>query len=84
MFISEFLALVEKAKVVEGPQVEGPSRSKPKYGDKMERYYRPQSYRSGGPSSHLQSGAKCYKCGGSYVVKFCPLPIPNVTCDKCH
>ena len=93
MSIRDFPALVEKAKVVESlksssklakPQVGGPSRSTPKYEDKKKPYSRPQSFRSGGPTSQLLPNVKCFRCGGEHIVKFCPHPVPNVTCDRCH
>ena len=93
MSIRDFPALVEKAKVVESlksssriskPQVGGPSRSTPKYEDKKKPYSRPQSFRSGGPTSQLLPNVKCFRCGGEHIVKFCPHLVPNVTCVRCH
>ena len=93
MSIRDFPVLVEKAKVVESlksssrlskPQVGGPSRSTPKYEDKKKPYSRPQSFRSGGPTSQLLPNVKCFRCGGEHIVKFCPHPVPNITCVRCH
>jgi len=93
MSIRDFPALVEKAKLVESlkssrrlakPQVRGPSRSTPKYEDKKKPYSKPQSFRSGGPTSQLLSNVKFFRCGGEHIVKFCPHPVTNITCDRCH
>jgi len=93
MSIRDFLALVEKAKVVESlksssrlakPQVGGPSRSTPKYEDKKKPYSRSQYFRSGGPTSQLLLNVKCFRCGGKHIVKFFPHSVSNVTCDRCH
>ena len=60
MSIRDFLALVEKAKVVESlksssklakHQVGGPSKSMPKYEDRKKPYFRPQFYSSGRTNS---------------------------------
>ncbi|XP_068487134.1 uncharacterized protein [Phaseolus vulgaris] len=89
----DFPALVEKAKVVESlknssrlalPQEGGPSKSMPKYEDRKKPYFRPQSYSSGRPSSQSPPSFRCFRCGGPHVVRFCPHPVPNVTCGRCH
>jgi len=79
MSIRDFLALVEKAKVVESlkstsrlpkPQVRGPSKSMPKYEDRKKPYLRPQSYSSGRPSSQSPPSFKCYDVVGHMLLDF--------------
>jgi len=60
MSIKEIPALVEKAKIMKSPKsssrvvkpqiVGGPSRSEPIYENKNKSYYRPQFFRSEGPT----------------------------------
>jgi len=92
MSVRDFPTLVEKAKIVESlkissrlakPQVQGPSKSMPKYEDRKKPYFRPQSYSSGRPSSQSPSIFRCFICGWPHV-RFFPHPVSNVTCDKCH
>ena len=92
--IREFPALVEKAKVVENlknsgkvvkPQtVGGPSKSRLRYEDRNKPYSKPQSFSGGGSNPQLPPNVKCFMCGGPHMIKFCPYPTPNVTCDICH
>ena len=92
--IREFPALGEKAKVVESlknsskvakPQmIGGPSKSRPRYEDKKRPYSRPQSFSSGGFNPQLPPNVKCIRCGGPHMIRFCPYPTSNVTCDRCH
>ena len=51
------------------PQVGGPSKS---------------LHSSGRPSSQSPPSFRCFRCGGPHVVRFCPHPVSNVTCDRCH
>ncbi|XP_068504045.1 uncharacterized protein [Phaseolus vulgaris] len=93
MSIRDFHALVEKEKVVKSlknssklakPQVGGPSKRMPKYEDKKKLYFIPQSYSSGRPNSQSPPSFRCFRCGGSHVVRFFPHLVSNVTCDTCH
>nr|KYP32285.1 hypothetical protein KK1_047066 [Cajanus cajan] len=90
MAITEFPALVEKAKVIERLEggsrgvktVEGPSGSK-KGGSQRKPYDRPQLHQ-GGPVIRQPSGTaggggqgggatlRCYRCGGSHMIRDCP------------
>jgi len=47
-------------------------------------YFRPRSYSKGIPSSQSLPSSICFRCGGPHVVRLCPHPMLNVTCDRCH
>ncbi|XP_068492009.1 uncharacterized protein [Phaseolus vulgaris] len=72
------------SRAIKPQMVEGPYTSTPKYEDKNKPYSGPQFFRSGGLTSQLLQNVKCFRCGGEHIVKFCPHPVPNVTCDRSH
>nr|KYP75852.1 Transposon Ty3-I Gag-Pol polyprotein [Cajanus cajan] len=91
MAITEFPALVEKAKIVERLEgsnrviraAEGPAGSKRGSGSQGALYARPQPQQRGPvirqPAETTRGGGqgggvalKCYRCGGSHLIKDCP------------
>jgi len=79
MSIRDFLATVEKAKVVESlksssrlakPQVRGPSKNMPKYEDRKKPYFRPQSYSSGRPNSQSPPSSNVLDAVGHMLLDF--------------
>ncbi|XP_020225122.1 uncharacterized protein LOC109807007 [Cajanus cajan] len=83
MAITEFPALVEKAKVVERLEggnrgvktAEGPAGSK-KGGNQRNPYDRPQPLQGGGAT------LRCYRCVGPHFVRDCP--HTESRCFRCH